>query len=83
MSGSEEVIQLLCARGACVTAKAINGITPLHCAVYCGNAAVVRQIMSRGADVMAQAHGKATPLHFSAYSRNTAAAICGMVRLLW
>ena len=46
-----------------VSAKTIDGETPLHIAARCGHEVVGRQLVTNGADVSAKAVGGKTPLH--------------------
>jgi len=50
--GHKEVAQLLLARGADVTVKASDGMTPLHAGVYCSDGLeTVKLLIANGADV--------------------------------
>ncbi|KAK2813741.1 hypothetical protein FQN50_000139 [Emmonsiellopsis sp. PD_5] len=61
----QRVVRMLLARGADVNARACNGSTPLHYAVYCPS--LVRILLGYGADATAGISDDGTPLHRAIY----------------
>jgi hypothetical protein len=66
LGGYKEVVELLCACGADVTAQDKFGHTPLHCAARGGHKEVVEFLCACGAYVTAQDKFGHTPLHCAA-----------------
>ena len=55
------------AKGADVTAKDNNGMTPLHWAAHYGQAKVAKVLLAKGADANAEDDDGMTPMHYAAY----------------
>ncbi|CAD5211556.1 unnamed protein product [Bursaphelenchus okinawaensis] len=74
VSGDEEEVVELLAKGANVNTTTIDGVTPLHQSVIDGNFEMVRFLLDHGADINAQDNEGWTPLH--------AAVCCGNLNIL-
>lgn len=61
-NGKEKITQLLIHSGARLTARDVNGFTPLHWAALNGMSEIVKLILSKEADVDSQSRFKWTPL---------------------
>jgi len=64
--GDEELVELFIDNGANMNARAKDGHTPLHSAVYANNIGIVRLLVARGANQELKDIEGRTPLHWAA-----------------
>ncbi|KIH48233.1 ankyrin repeat protein [Ancylostoma duodenale] len=74
MSGDEEEVEELLAKGADINTATVDGLTALHQSVIDSKPDMVRFLCEKGADVNAQDNEGWTPLH--------AAACCGNLAIV-
>jgi hypothetical protein len=74
---ASSVSQLLALDASLISARDLDGSTPLHCATWKGHPEVVALLLEHGADVNAQNnndHWGTTPLHAAAHANQRAIA---------
>ena len=64
--GQKEIVELLIAKGADVSAKTDNGVTPLHSAADGGQKEIVELLIAKGEEVNVKSSSGYTPLHSAA-----------------
>ena len=64
--GQNEIVKLLIAKGADVSAKTDNGVTPLHSAARGGQKEIVELLIAKGEEVNVKSSSGYTPLHSAA-----------------
>lgn len=64
IGGNKNMVAFLISKGAAISAKDLDGQTPLHVAT---NPDVAKLLVERGADVNAKDNYGRTPLHYAAY----------------
>jgi ankyrin repeat protein len=62
LSKRTDLAKLLIEKGASINATGVNGITPLHCAAYMGNAEITELLLKKGADRTVKNSQGLTPL---------------------
>ncbi len=66
MAGDIDQVQSLISSGADINAKGMQGMTPLHTALWYSRKAIAELLIAKGADVNVKEKSGKTPLHFVA-----------------